>query len=116
MKEHDVRQRIESFLKRTAREVVIPASVGLGLVLAGCKVPDAVYLYRAPDPDADAGVAVDVLIVPYHPSVPVDTGPDVDVDAGVSEAGVDAAIPDAAVDVVTPDADVDEGMTDGETD
>jgi hypothetical protein len=33
MKEHDVRQRIESFLKRTAREVVIPASVGLGLAL-----------------------------------------------------------------------------------
>ena len=36
MKEQDVRQRIESFLKRTAREVVVPASMGLGLALSGC--------------------------------------------------------------------------------
>jgi hypothetical protein len=31
MKEQDVRQRIESFLKRTARELIIPASAGLSL-------------------------------------------------------------------------------------
>src|SRR5208283_1902186 len=36
MKEQDVRHRIESFLKRTARDMIIPASVGLGLALAGC--------------------------------------------------------------------------------
>jgi hypothetical protein len=28
MKEQDVRQRIESFLKRTAREVELPVSMG----------------------------------------------------------------------------------------
>jgi hypothetical protein len=116
MKEHDVRQRIESFLKRTAREVVIPASVGLGLVLAGCREPDAVVLYRAPDPDVGTDADVPVAIVPYHPNAPVDTGAGVGVDAGASEAGMDAAVPDAAADAVTPDADVDEGMTDGETD
>jgi hypothetical protein len=33
MKEQDVRQRIEGFLKRTARELIIPASVGLGSAL-----------------------------------------------------------------------------------
>jgi len=43
MKEQDVRQRIESFLKRTARELIIPASVGLSLGLSGCS--DAVYKY-----------------------------------------------------------------------
>jgi hypothetical protein len=36
MKEHEIRQRIEGFLKRTARELVVPASVGLGLALVGC--------------------------------------------------------------------------------
>jgi hypothetical protein len=36
MKEQDVRQRIESFLNRTARELIIPASVGLSLGLSGC--------------------------------------------------------------------------------
>ncbi|MGC9986921.1 MAG: hypothetical protein ABSF35_25315, partial [Polyangia bacterium] len=35
MKEQDVRQRIESFFKRTARELIIPASVGLSLGLTG---------------------------------------------------------------------------------
>jgi hypothetical protein len=29
MKEHEVRQRIEGFLKRTAREVVMPAPLRL---------------------------------------------------------------------------------------
>jgi hypothetical protein len=33
MKEQDVRQRIESFLKRIARKMTIPASVGLSLGL-----------------------------------------------------------------------------------
>jgi hypothetical protein len=36
MKEHEIRQRIEGFLKRTARELVVPASMGLGLALVGC--------------------------------------------------------------------------------
>jgi hypothetical protein len=36
MKEKDVRQGIESFLKRTVREMIVPASMGLGLALSGC--------------------------------------------------------------------------------
>ena len=35
MKEQDVRHRIESFLKRTARDMIIPASAGLSLGLSG---------------------------------------------------------------------------------
>jgi|GEM_PF-4576449 hypothetical protein len=35
MNEQDVRQRIASFLKRTAREVVMPASMCLSLALSG---------------------------------------------------------------------------------
>jgi hypothetical protein len=36
MKEKEIRDRIEQFLRRTARTVVVPASVGLGLSVAAC--------------------------------------------------------------------------------
>jgi hypothetical protein len=36
MKERDIRDRIAQFLKKTARTVVVPASVGLGVVSPGC--------------------------------------------------------------------------------
>ena len=86
MREQDIRQRIESFLKRTARELIIPASVGLSLGLSGCS--DAVYKYGTLFPLPDAG----------------------------ADVGVDTALPDSGVDAVAPDADVDVGMIDGETD
>lgn len=59
MKEQDVRQRIEGFLKRTARELIIPASVGLSLGLSGCG-SDAVSEYGAQFPPPDAGTYADV--------------------------------------------------------
>ncbi len=36
MKEKQIRDRIQGFLKRTARTVVVPASVGLGLSVGAC--------------------------------------------------------------------------------
>lgn len=36
MKEKDIRDRIARFLQKTARTVVVPASMGLGLSAAGC--------------------------------------------------------------------------------
>ncbi len=36
MKEKELRERIEQFLRKTARNVVVPASVGLGLSVSGC--------------------------------------------------------------------------------
>jgi hypothetical protein len=36
MKEREIRDRIARFLQKTARTVVVPASVGLGLSAAGC--------------------------------------------------------------------------------
>jgi len=92
MKEQDVRHRIESFLKRTARDMIIPASVGLGLALAGCSdVPTLYPPYGVPPmPDASAQ------------------------EVGLPDASMDAAVPDAGVDAVTPDAGVD--AIDGETD
>jgi hypothetical protein len=37
MKEKEIRDRIAQFLKKTARTVVVPASMGLGLSSAGCE-------------------------------------------------------------------------------
>ena len=37
MNEKDIRDRIAQFLKKTARTVVVPASMGLGLSSAGCE-------------------------------------------------------------------------------
>ena len=88
MKERDVRQGIESFLKRTARELIIPALVGLSLGLSGCTPVYGTIPPEPPQPAADAG----------------------------ADVGVDTALPDAGVAAVAQDADVDLGMIDGETD
>jgi hypothetical protein len=59
MKEQDVRQRIERFLKRTARELIIPASVGLSLALSGCANQPAIIAASTVAPTKpDAGAAV----------------------------------------------------------
>jgi hypothetical protein len=99
MKEHDVRQRIESFLKRTAREVVIPVSMGLSMALSGCSdVPSVYPPYGAVPPFPDASAR------------------DGGLDVGVPDASMDAAVPDAAVDDVALDTGVDEGLIDEKTD
>ena len=36
MKEKDIRDRIARFFEKTARSVVVPATMGLGLTTAGC--------------------------------------------------------------------------------
>jgi hypothetical protein len=49
MEEHDVRRRFESFLKRTARDVITPVAVGLGLWLSGCSgCSDGLPLFSHP--------------------------------------------------------------------
>ena len=102
MREQDIRQRIESFLKRTARELIIPASVGLSLGLSGCG-SDVTPPYGAPPMLPEAGA--DVRTIAPH------GGP-----SAWPDASIDAALPDSGVDTVAQDADVDVGMIDGETD
>ena len=112
MREQDIRQRIESFLKRTARELIIPASVGLSLGLSGCG-SDVTPPYGAPPMLPEAGADVRTIVPHGGPVVWLDAG----VDVGVPDASIDAALPDSGVvDAVTQDADVDVGMIDGETD
>jgi hypothetical protein len=47
MKETEVRERIEAFLKSTMRKTVIPASLGVGLSLVGCERSSSVPVYSA---------------------------------------------------------------------
>jgi len=139
MKEHEIRQRIEGFLKRTARELVVPASVGLGLALVGCdhtgiKVARdaAADTAKSAAPDAENGTLTrdSAASVPDTAS-PRDFGinddrpaldafktdlPNLNIPYGVRiepDAGPDALSVDAAApDVVAPDADA--GVADAE--
>jgi hypothetical protein len=54
LKEQDARQCIENFLMRTAREVIMPASVCLSMVLGGCGGAAGSVDSLPPLPDATA--------------------------------------------------------------
>jgi hypothetical protein len=120
MKEKEVRERIERFLKRTARNVVVPASMGLGLSLAGCdqhamhgvaadagrdlagQTADAVSQtadVSSMGPDAaDTGKEdLPLMAIPYVVAMPEDTAKAQPMDAE-SEAG--SARPDAKADLM----------------
>jgi hypothetical protein len=145
MKEQDVRQRIESFLKRTAREVVVPASMGLGLALSGC---DHTGIQARADAAADTsqsaatdGIVADATLgresaanrpdavnqtdlrLPDDVRLAPDTG-QADLPVLIApymaivrlDAGVDASVPDARSDTGTSDAEVpDAGAADTRT-
>jgi len=102
MKEKEVRERIERFLKRTAQALVVPATVGLGASLASCEHHsmqgtrgDAATGAASPDarqPDAALGLDVPPVALPYLVILDLpDSGPDVESEAGLpSDAGPDA--------------------------
>lgn len=117
MKEADIRDRIAQFLKRTARTVVVPASMGLGLSSTGCeghslhgRAADAGGDSAAQNADgatlapdlADAATKNDLpeMLVPYlvmmAPDAAADLAPDagdaqsLDAEADVKERPLDA--------------------------
>jgi hypothetical protein len=120
MKEKELRERIEHFSRKTARNVVVPASVGLGLGVSRCdqhalraKAADAggdsaaqvsdVAKVSTPDlppsppeaRDATSPSDLPLMAVPYLMALPPDAvAPDQTRD-GESEAGTQG--PDAAV-------------------
>ena len=116
MKEADIRDRIAQFLKRTARTVVVPASLGLGLSSTGCEAhslhggaADAGQDSAAQNADgptlapdlADAARKNDLpeMLVPYLVMMVPDAGADMAPDAG------DAQSLDAESDVKGPSLD-----------
>jgi hypothetical protein len=54
MREIEMRQRIEGFLRRRMKGMLAPA-LGLGLALAGCTKEVAIPVYSAPLPDGQIG-------------------------------------------------------------
>ena len=101
MKEQDVRQRIESFLKRTARDMIIPASVGLSLGLVGCgsssDVPPPLPEYGAVFlPDAGLYADVPTYAPMYAGSFP--PGVHAGACSGTWSEGVFLEPPDASAD------------------
>jgi hypothetical protein len=106
MKEKEIRERVEQFLKRTARNVVVPASLGLGLSLSGCEG----NALRTGAADAGRGVAdtatthdLPGMVLVYlvmMPDAALDTRPaDTESEAGASRPD---AGPDAGPDIASP--------------
>jgi hypothetical protein len=125
MKEKELRERIEQFLRKTARNVVVPASMGLGLGVSGCdqhtlrakaadaggdsaaQVSDVAKVSTSDLPpaapevrDATSPSDLPLMAVPYLMALPPDAvAPDQTRD-GESEAGTQG--PDAAADAYVP--------------
>jgi hypothetical protein len=125
MKEKELRERIEQFLRKAARNVVVPASVGLGLSVSGCdqhalhvkaadaggdlaaQVSDVAKVSTSDLPpaapevrDATSPSDLPLMAVPYLVALPPDdVAPDQTRD-GESEAGTQG--PDAAADAYVP--------------
>src|SRR5512133_1955348 len=106
MKEKEIRDRIARFLEKTARTVVVPASLGLGLSAAACdrtslhgKAADAgpdLVSQKKDAPTATPDLADDAIkndlpqiMVPYVVAMLPDAAPDVAADA-LETQGVDA--------------------------
>ena len=138
MKEREIRQSIESFLKRTARELVVPASVGLGLALSGC---ERTAIQISPDATADVaqsakpdGIVADTALAKESVVNRTDTASQPDSplpdDARTALDALQADLPvliipygvyiprdagaDTRVDAASPDARVDTGRPDGD--
>jgi hypothetical protein len=132
MNEADIRSRIAQFLKKTARTVVVPASMGLGLSSAGCEehglhsgaadagpdssaqTADIRDLPGLPPDLGDAAIRNDLplIMVPYLVVMVPDAAAEVAIEAGDAQGldadrdGGDAASvspPDVAPDLAYPE-------------
>jgi hypothetical protein len=114
LKEKEIRDRIQGFLKRTARAVVVPASVGLGLSAGACdrtslqgRSADAAGALSASDaavvspdtadavPDLSFEADLPVVLPPYLLAMGPDAQPDLQPIDGAPDTRSDAE-PDLA--------------------
>jgi hypothetical protein len=116
VKEKEVRERIQRFLQKTARRIVLPASVGIGVSASACtghalhQPADAARDLPGQTADAardsgadlpDVSDDLPLMAVPYLVVAPKDAAPDAD---EVSEAGQvpSDAVPDFSPDIMVP--------------
>ncbi len=122
MREHEMRQIVRALLGQAARKVVLPASLGLGLALAGCGDRAAVSMdsgvsdaqveqpasarYATPFPGTDADITYPEYAAPFPPDAnmagkyaapyPADLGPGKD-DGQMNGYLYAAAMPDLKI-------------------
>lgn len=119
MNEKDIRDRIGQFLKKTARTVVVPASLGLGLTSTACnsnglaRARDAGLDSAAAQADAsmigpdqaDAAIKYDLptMLVPYLVAMTPDAAADQATDTAAQGADADRdVLPDTRADLSFP--------------
>lgn len=119
MRESEMRQRVEGFLKRRMQGMLAPV-LGLGLAIAGCEKTTATPTYSAPLPDGHVGSIEDAAGLTHDTpvySAPIipdaytadaflakDTGPDRAPDLAIAKdtnVPADASLADVAM---VPDA------------
>lgn len=114
MREKEMRLRVFRYLKARMQNMIMPATVGIGLAVAGgCTDSSAVALYSAPAYEDAAAVKQDV---PANPdSVRADVASLADLPANTTPDGpgaADALLADAATDENALDAHRPDGATD----
>lgn len=86
MREHEMRTRALQFLKARMRNMIMPATVGIGLAVGACSDPKSLYMGPMP---SDAGH--DVLVNKHDATASPDTPPRADVLASGEVLGPETA-------------------------
>jgi hypothetical protein len=109
MREQDMRLRIERFMKARMRNMLLPATLGLGLALGGCD-SDGLSADDGGDPAAkhDAAANTDLGIVALYMAQMPDVGVAMKYMAQIPDAGPE--IPIAAPEYIAPIVKEDAGI------
>lgn len=79
MREQEMRIRVFRFLKARMRNMIMPATMGIGLAVGGCAKENAIPVYSAPLQDSGPPAQTDVLLSSDTQPAPSDSaapGPD----------------------------------------
>jgi len=108
MREQEMRLRVFRFLRARMRNMIMPATVGIGLAVGGCAKENATPIYSAPLQDSSAPGQTDVLLVSdTQPGAPDNAVPGTDSAAPGKEVAPDTSevpvVADAASDGIGRD-------------
>jgi hypothetical protein len=116
MREQEMRMRVFRFLKTRMRNMIMPATMGIGLAVGGCAKEEAIPVYSAPLQDSGMPAQTDVLLASDAPPASSDSaaatpdsapsGPDSKVPGKevAPETSEVSVVADASPDGLGPDA------------